>query len=39
MEGNQGRPCGIVNGAIINRDQWWKTAFTDFTRPNPARSR
>jgi hypothetical protein len=22
MEGNQGRPHGIVNGAIINRDQW-----------------
>jgi hypothetical protein len=29
-EGNQGRLRGIVNGAIYNRDQWWKEAFTDF---------
>jgi hypothetical protein len=35
MEGNQGRPRGIVNGAIIHRDQWWKTAFTDFNLDPP----
>jgi hypothetical protein len=35
MEGNQGRPRGIVNGAIINRDQWWKTAFTNFNLDPP----
>jgi hypothetical protein len=35
MEGNQGRPRGIVNGAIINPDQWWKTAFTDFNLDPP----
>jgi hypothetical protein len=35
LEANQGRPRGIVNGAIINRDQWWKTAFTDFNLDPP----
>jgi hypothetical protein len=35
MESNQGRPRGIVNGAIIHRDQWWKTAFTDFNLDPP----
>jgi hypothetical protein len=30
MEGNQGRPRGIVNGAICKRDQWWTEAFTDL---------
>jgi hypothetical protein len=35
MESNQGRPRGIVNGAIIYRDQWWKTAFTDFNLDPP----
>jgi hypothetical protein len=35
MEGNQGRPRGIVNGAIINRDQWWKTAFDNFNLDPP----
>jgi hypothetical protein len=35
MESNQGRPRGIVNGAIIHRNQWWKTAFTDFNLDPP----
>jgi hypothetical protein len=35
MEGNQGRPRGIVNGAIINRDQWWKEAFIDSNLDPP----
>jgi hypothetical protein len=35
MESNQGRPRGIVNGAIIHRDQWWRTAFTDFNLDPP----
>ncbi|HKT22172.1 MAG TPA: hypothetical protein VJR06_06155, partial [Nitrososphaerales archaeon] len=35
MESNQSRPRGIVNGAIVHRDQWWKTAFTDFNLDPP----
>jgi hypothetical protein len=30
MEGNRCQPRGIVDGAIYNRDKWWKEAFTDF---------
>jgi hypothetical protein len=35
MESNQGRHRGRANGAIIHRDQWWKTAFTDFNLDPP----
>jgi hypothetical protein len=35
MDSNQGRPRGIVNGAIYNRDKWWKEAFTDFNLDPP----
>jgi hypothetical protein len=35
IESNQGRLRGIVNGAIIHRDQWWKTAFIDFNLDPP----
>jgi hypothetical protein len=35
MDGHQGRPRGIVNGAISNRDQWWTEAFTDLSLDPP----
>jgi hypothetical protein len=35
IESNQGRPRGIVNGAIIHRNRWWKTAFIDFNLDPP----
>jgi hypothetical protein len=35
MESNQGRPRGIVNGAIYNHDQWWTEAFIDLNLDPP----
>jgi hypothetical protein len=35
IQGNEGRPRGIVIGAIYNRDQWWTEAFTDLNLETP----
>jgi hypothetical protein len=35
MESNQGRPRGILHGAIYLRNKWWKEAFTDYDLDPP----
>jgi hypothetical protein len=35
METNQGRPRGIMDGAVYLRDKWWKEAFTDYDLDPP----
>jgi hypothetical protein len=35
MDSNQGRLRRLVNGAIYNRNKWWKEAFTNFDLDPP----
>jgi hypothetical protein len=35
MESNQGRPRGILHGAIYLRNKWWKEVFKDYDLDPP----